>query len=320
MFVGLIQAVRKCSHCRTVYVAMIERLAPALGLAVLLVATFVSVALAASDSPLWNGSYPLATGDSLGITVFGEADLSGDFEIDSLGVISLPLIGRVRATGLDTGELEAVIVEKLKDGFLKKPRVTVEVRAYRPFYILGGVKSPGRYPYILGMTVINAIALSGGFYTTGEDDLRSRLAVTQERENLNLLLGDYRVAIIREARLLAERDGLEEIAFPQEVLQNRNDPKVIEQINGETRIFTTRRENLAGEIEILTVNILNFREEVSALKAQMNSSIKQIKLLGMEIEGLESLLASPLHKYYPRHQRRFRVVLPARHQAIRKID
>jgi len=291
MVVGLIQFVLKCFLCRAVFVATVKLCSPILGLTIFLAATFVSVALAASDKPLPNGSYPLATGDSLGITVFGENDLSGDFEVDSLGVISLPLIGRVRATGLDTGELEAVIVEKLKDGYLRNPRVNVEVRAYRPFYILGGVKSPGRYPYILGMTVINAIALSGGFYTTEAGDLSSRLAVTQERENLNLLLGDYRVAIIREARLLAERDGLEEIAFPQEILQNQNDPKVIEQINGETRIFTTRRENLAGEIEILTVNILNYREEVSALKAQMNSSIKQIKLLSMEIEGLESLLA-----------------------------
>jgi polysaccharide export outer membrane protein len=265
MVFGLIQTIRTRSLGRAVSIATLKRFGLMPGLVVCLVVAFVSAALAASDSPLVNASYPLATGDSLGITVFGEPELSGDFEVDSLGSISLPLIGRVRATGLDTGELEVVIVEKLKDGYLNDPRVTVEVRAYRPFYILGGVKSPGRYPYILGMTVINAIALSGGFYTTEAGDLSSRLAVTQERENLNLLLGDYRVAIIREARLLAERDGLEEIAFPQEVLQNRNDPEVIEQINGETRIFTTRRENLAGEIEILTVNILNYREEVSAI-------------------------------------------------------
>ncbi len=291
MVVGLVQIVRKCSLCRAVNIATVERLGPIVGLAVFLVAGFVSVALAASDSPLASGSYPLATGDSLAITVFGEPDLSGDFEVDSLGLLSLPLIGRVQATGLDAGELEAAIVEKLKDGYLKNPRVIVEVRAYRPFYILGGVKSPGRYPYVIGMTVLNAIALLGGYYATEEDDLRSRLAVTRGRESLNLLRGDYRVAIIREARLIAERDGLEEIAFPQEVLQNQNDPKVAEQIEGETRIFTTRRENLTGAVAILKINISNFHEEISALKAEMKSAARQIKLLNMEIEGLESLLA-----------------------------
>jgi protein involved in polysaccharide export with SLBB domain len=291
MVFGLIQTIRTRSLGRAVSIATLKRFGLMPGLAVYLVVAFVSAALAASDSPLVNASYPLATGDSLGITVFGEPELSGDFEVDSLGLISLPLIGRVRAAGLDTGELEVVIVEKLKDGYLNHPMVTVEVRAYRPFYILGGVKSPGRYPYVLGMTVINAIALSGGFYATELDDLRMRLEVTRESENLNLLQGDYRIAIIREARLLAERDGLEEIAFPQEVLQNRNDPKVIEQINGEMRIFTTRRESLADEIEIFTINVLNFGEEISALKAQIISSAEQIKLLSTEIEGLESLMA-----------------------------
>ncbi len=128
MFVGLIQIARTCLFCRTVHSATIERLASAMGLVVFLVAGFGSLAPAASDNLLGNGSFPLATGDSLGITVYGEADLSGEFEVDSLGLISLPLIGRVRVTGLDTSELEAVIVEKLKDGYMKNPWVTVEVR------------------------------------------------------------------------------------------------------------------------------------------------------------------------------------------------
>ena len=290
MFVGPFQVVRTCSLHRAVCIATVERLGSIVGLAVFLVAAFVSVALAASDSPLASGSYPLATGDRLGITVFGEPDLSGDFEVDSLGLIALPLIGRVQATGLDAGELEAVIVEKLKDGYLQNPRVTVEIREYRPFYILGGVKSPGRYPYVVGMTVLNAIVLSGGYYATEADELRSRLAVTRGRESLSLLQGDYRVAIVRKARLLAEREGLEEIAFPQEILLNQNDPKVAEQIEGETRIWTTRRESLTGAIAILKIKVSNYGEEISALKAQMKSEAEQIELLNMEIEGLETLL------------------------------
>ena len=290
MFFGAIQAIRTRSLHRTESIATVARLGSIVGLAVFLVAAFVSVVLAASDTPPASNAYPLATGDRLGVTVFGEPDLSGDFEVDSLGLIALPLIGRVQATGLDAGELEAVIVEKLKDGYLQNPRVTVEVREYRPFYILGGVKSPGRYPYVVGMTVLNAIVLSGGYYATEADELRSRLAVTRGRESLSLLQGDYRVAIVRKARLLAEREGLEEIAFPQEILLNQNDPKVAEQIEGETRIWTTRRESLTGAIAILKIKVSNYGEEISALKAQMKSEAEQIELLNMEIEGLETLL------------------------------
>jgi len=74
-------------------------------------------------------------------------------------------------------------------------------------------------------------------------------------------------------------------------LQNQDDPKVVEQIEGETRIFATRRDNLTGAIAILKINVSNFHQEISALKAQMNSAAQQIELLNLELEALESLLA-----------------------------
>jgi polysaccharide export outer membrane protein len=57
----------------------------------------------------------------------------------------------------------------ISEGYLKRPRVSVEVENYRPFYIIGEVKTPGQYPYISGMNALNAIALAGG-YTYRADD------------------------------------------------------------------------------------------------------------------------------------------------------
>ena len=56
-----------------------------------------------------------------------------------------------------------LIEEKLADGYLINPRVSIEVMNYRPFYILGEVKDPGSYPFVNGMTVLNAVALASGF-------------------------------------------------------------------------------------------------------------------------------------------------------------
>lgn len=108
-------------------------------------------------------AYRLGAGDRVRVTVFGQEDLSGEFELDGAGRLSLPLIQRVQAAGLTLNELEAAIANKLKPDFLKNPRVSVEVLNYRPFYILGEVKNPGSYPYVNGMTVINAVALAGGY-------------------------------------------------------------------------------------------------------------------------------------------------------------
>ena len=107
-----------------------------------------------------------------GVVVFDEPDLSGEFELDGAGGLSLPLIGPLQALELSPRELEARIEAKLLDGYLLRPRVSIEVLSYRPFYIMGEVNQPGSYPYRAGLTVLNAAALAGGFtYRADEDDI-----------------------------------------------------------------------------------------------------------------------------------------------------
>jgi len=116
-----------------------------------------------SYGPSENAEYVLGPGDKLHLNVFGEADLSGEFTIDGQGTIRLPLIGQVRAAGYTPPQLEAAIGSALSQGYLKSPRVAVEVATYRPFYIIGAVNRPGQYPYVDHMNALNAIALAGGF-------------------------------------------------------------------------------------------------------------------------------------------------------------
>ena len=109
-------------------------------------------------------SYRLDTGDTVRVTVFGETDLSGTFEIDGQGYVRLPLIGPVQAAGISTYGLETRLTSLLiQGGFLLTPRVNVEVTTHRPFYIIGEVAKPGEYPYVNAMSVPNAIALAGGY-------------------------------------------------------------------------------------------------------------------------------------------------------------
>ena len=107
--------------------------------------------------------YRLGTGDRLRLNVFGEDNLSGEFVVGGAGTVSLPLIGEVQATGKSPAELKTDIEAALADGYLKAPRVNIELLNYRPFFVLGEVANSGEYPYSEDMTVLNAVATAGGF-------------------------------------------------------------------------------------------------------------------------------------------------------------
>jgi polysaccharide export outer membrane protein len=117
-----------------------------------------------------NAPYQLASGDRVRVIVFGQDGLSNSFSVDGAGNISMPLIGLVRAQGLTTAQLESAIESRLRQGYIREPRASVEVEAFRPFFVLGEVGVAGQYPFINGMTVQTAIAVAGGFGPRGAQD------------------------------------------------------------------------------------------------------------------------------------------------------
>jgi protein involved in polysaccharide export with SLBB domain len=107
--------------------------------------------------------YRLGVADKIRILIFDEPSLSGEFLVNANGKLSLPLIGDVDAAGVTTTALAATIQRKLADGYLREPRVSIDVLTFRPYYILGEVNKPGEYPYSSGLTVLNAVATAEGF-------------------------------------------------------------------------------------------------------------------------------------------------------------
>jgi protein involved in polysaccharide export with SLBB domain len=113
--------------------------------------------------------YTLGSGDNLRIDVFGDESMSGERRIAGDGTLTLPLIGRVEAAGLTTHELKQKLESQLTE-YMRDPRVNVQMLTYRPVYIVGEVKKPGSYSYVDGMTVLNAVAIAGGFTYRARQD------------------------------------------------------------------------------------------------------------------------------------------------------
>jgi polysaccharide export outer membrane protein len=103
--------------------------------------------------------------DTFEVRVYGEPELSGSYRIATDGTIDYPLAGRVSVIGLRTGEIQRLLVAKLKQGFLKDPQITVTVkeRNSQKITVFGQVGKPGQVAYYPNMTIVDAIANAGGF-------------------------------------------------------------------------------------------------------------------------------------------------------------
>ena len=116
----------------------------------------------------FGAGYRVGAGDRLSIRVVGETDLTGEFIVDATGVMSMPYVQSVPVAGLNTGQIERLIERKLKAGYLRDPKVSVQAINLRPFYIMGEVTTGGSFPYQPGITVQNAIAIAGGYGTRAD--------------------------------------------------------------------------------------------------------------------------------------------------------
>lgn len=114
--------------------------------------------------------YPIDSGDLVRVTVFNEPGLSGDFTVDPMGRLNLSLIGPIEVRNITADQARQKIHEAYQDGYLRHPNITVEVIAFRPFFILGEVNQPGKYDFEPGMNILNAIALGGGLTYRGDED------------------------------------------------------------------------------------------------------------------------------------------------------
>ncbi|MBN2371215.1 MAG: polysaccharide biosynthesis/export family protein [Vicinamibacteria bacterium] len=92
--------------------------------------------------------YEIGSGDVLSVVVLGQPEMSGDMAVDPDGMLTLPILGKIKASQMTTRELERKITTLLADGYLKRPEVSLAVKEYRSqrVFVMGEVQRPGPYP------------------------------------------------------------------------------------------------------------------------------------------------------------------------------
>lgn len=149
--------------------------------------------------------YTLSAGDKLRINVFGEDTLTGDYIITSGGNVTFPLIGNLPASGQTVEQLQSAIATALADGYVRDPRVTIQVISFRPFYILGEINRPGEYPVATGLTLEQAVASAGG-YTYRANTKRAYLKRANEAEEELVEIRGAKPIIVRAGDTIRIRE------------------------------------------------------------------------------------------------------------------
>jgi polysaccharide export outer membrane protein len=109
-------------------------------------------------------AYRLGPGDEVRVSVFGLDAMTNSYKVGDTGMIALPLLDPVPVAGRTVRETDLLVADAIRARKLVlDPRVSTQIQAYRPFYIMGEVQKPGQYPYIPGMSLLTAVSVAGGF-------------------------------------------------------------------------------------------------------------------------------------------------------------
>ncbi|WP_434111008.1 HlyD family type I secretion periplasmic adaptor subunit [Methylocaldum sp. GT1TLB] len=123
-----------------------------------------------------------------------------------------------------------------------------------------------------------------------KDQVLATLDDTQPRAQLEVLRGQYYIAAAREARLIAQRDGLNEVRYPPDLLVHADDPRIDDAIRIQNHTFTVRKTAHDGEISLYRRQIEQLRAKLKGLQAQITSRDRLVKSFRHELEDFEALL------------------------------
>jgi protein involved in polysaccharide export with SLBB domain len=115
-------------------------------------------------------SASLGPGDEFEVRVYEEPALSGQFVVSATGQVDYPLVGTITVEGLSASQVAELLRRRLKQGFLRSPYVVVQVKNLnsKKVFVLGEVKTPGRFQYAERMSIVEAVTLAGGFNALAE--------------------------------------------------------------------------------------------------------------------------------------------------------
>ncbi|WP_165820439.1 polysaccharide biosynthesis/export family protein [Microvirga sp. KLBC 81] len=252
-----------------------------------------TVALQSSVFAADVGRYVVQPGDLLSISVYQWPEHSGDVRVDINGEISRPAVGHIPVAGQALEEIEVKLRTELsKQIDLRNAPIVVSIAEYRPITVLGAVNNPGRHRYEVGLTVLDALALSGGplslFPRGSAFDQAVRQVEYYEKASVDKI--EYLSALVRRERLLAEKVNQDKLELPANIasmLKAAGQEDIAEQ---EQSAFVARKSAFSQQRSAIIQQASVYKEEIDGLKGHMVEILAAISKVEEEYKRLQSLL------------------------------
>jgi protein involved in polysaccharide export with SLBB domain len=256
----------------------------------------LSLVLTLASTPAVAGDYKLGVSDRLKIKVQDWPDLAGVYAVAADGDLSLPLIGNIHVIGEDLNALSEEISKRLQQRAAggRAPVVALEIAQYRPFSIVGDVQRPGDYPYQPGLTVLQAIAIAGGYYRPEFGLLRLGRDVALARGKMLTLMLKKNRLLARQARLTAALAGQDNFTVPPELAAQKDNPAISAILRGERAALAEENHTAHSEQSgFETVKAL-YLHEIDSLKGQVQALAHERKTTEQQLNKLRGLSARGL--------------------------
>jgi exopolysaccharide production protein ExoF len=160
------------------------------------------------------------------------------------------------------------------------------VAEYRPFFVSGDIQTPGRYPYLPGLTVLKAVSLAGGLRRSDETGQRFERDFIDARGNYDVLASQRLGLLAARARLIAEAAGQDKIDFPKELQDSDQGRKLMAD---ETAFKATRDKRLSNQLDALAALKALLQNEVVSLSQKKDTQQRQIDLSKKDLASVGTL-------------------------------
>ncbi|MEN3149932.1 polysaccharide biosynthesis/export family protein [Neorhizobium sp. IRAMC:178] len=256
--------------------------------------------------PARSADYTLGPQDVLKIRVFewrpnaGVAfewvPLTGEFAVSAAGTLSLPIIGTVPVAGKTLDDVSSLIGEQLQRqvGLQKRPNASVEVSVYRPFFVTGLVSKPGKYGYVPGLTVIQAISMAGGLGGADPEMIGLQRDALVTQGDLGQLEIEHYGLLARQARVEALLGGAAMVSFPQELASQATRPALARMMQDEQALFETRLHLMNTELDRLAQAKILATNQLETLRLKESSLARQTEMATKDLTSINKMVSQGL--------------------------